>query len=57
MYEAAKFQMISYIQVVLSWFCNKAFDELYQTCEDIEEEAEGEMNLAGKICLPLGRCC
>lgn len=57
MYEAAKFQMILYTQVVLCWFYNKAFAEFYQTCKDIKEKAKGEMNLAGKICLPLGRCC
>ncbi|KAB0389949.1 hypothetical protein E2I00_008600 [Balaenoptera physalus] len=49
------FQLYPESQVVSSGFYNKAFAEFYQTCEDIEEEAKEEMNLVGKLHLPLGR--
>ena len=32
-----------------SVFYNQAFAEFCQTCEDVEEEAKGEMNLVGKL--------
>ena len=32
-----------------SGFYNQAFAEFCQTCEDVEEEAKGEMNLVGKL--------
>ena len=43
------FKLYPETQVASSGFYNQAFAEFCQTCEDVEEEAKGEMNLVGKL--------
>ena len=50
------FKLYPETQVASSGFYHQAFAKFYQTCEDVEEEAKGEMNFVGELwCLLLGR--